>query len=79
MSGPEQRTEAGALLRSGLEILSQNTLPDGVNGQVVVVTDMKDAYVGAAWRTKQGWTVDVGVSAAVRGGRQVKIAGAIRW
>lgn len=78
MSG-EQRTEAGALLRSGLALAEQVPLPDDANGQLVMATDLHDAYVGVAIRTKKGWRIDAGISAAIRDGRTLKAGASLRW
>ncbi len=75
----EQRTEAGALLRTGLALAEQAPLPDGAKGQIVMATDLHDVYVGVAVRTKRGWRVDAGISAAVRDGRSLKVGGTLRW
>lgn len=73
---PEQRTEAGALLRAGLDAIAKQamTVPEGRRGVVAVVVDERGAEVGAAFLTKRGWTVEASVRAAVKDGRKVQAA-----
>lgn len=75
-AAPEQRTEAGALLRSGLDAIAKQamTVPEGRRGVVAVVVDERGAEVGAAFLTARGWTVEASVRAAVKDGRKVQAA-----
>lgn len=75
----DQRTEAGALLRSGLDQVARLPLPPGKRGRAVVVTDLQQIEVGMAWQTARGWRIDATVSAAVRGGRAVRAAVSAEW
>lgn len=77
LSGPlERRTEAGTLLRAGLDAIERQamTVPEGRRGVVAVVLDETGAEVGAAFLTKRGWTVEASVRAAVKDGRKVQAA-----
>ena len=76
---PEQRTEAGALLRSGLDQIARLPLPEGKRGRAVVVTDLQQVEIGVAWQTARGWRIDASVSAAIRGGRAVRAAVSAEW
>lgn len=75
-SSPDRRTEAGALLRSGLDAIAKQamTVPNGRRGVVAVVVDQHGAEVGAAFLTARGWTVEASVRAAMREGRTVQAA-----
>lgn len=72
----ERRTEAGTLLRAGLDAIERQamTVPEGRRGVVAVVLDETGAEVGAAFLTKRGWTVEAAVRAAVKDGRKVQAA-----
>lgn len=75
----DQRTEAGALLRSGLEQVARLPLPAGKRGRAVVVTDLEQVEVGMAWQTARGWRIDASVSTAIKGGRAVRAAVSVEW
>ena len=68
----DRRTEAGALLRSGLDAIRRQSLPipSGRTGVVAVVADASGVEVGAAVMTARGWTIEASVRAAVHEGRK---------
>lgn len=75
----DQRTEAGALLRSGLAEVERIAIPAGRKGRAVVVTDLQDVRIGMAWQLPNGWQVDANVTAAIKGGRRVKASASVEW
>lgn len=76
----EQRTAAGALLRSGLDQIAQlPPLAPGKKGRAAIVTDGTGLGVGVAWVTPQGWRVDAHVSTAIKHGRALMAAVAVEW
>lgn len=70
MTGLDQRTPGGALLRSALDKVS---IPPGRKGQAVLVATKDGAELGAAWLTPRGWTIEGNVRAAVREGRATDV------
>lgn len=68
MAVAQQRTEAGAILRSGLNQVAL-AIPPGARGIAVLVIDSTGAEVGAAWKTDRGWTIEQALRVAVREGR----------
>lgn len=73
------RTDAGALLRSGLDQIAALPLPEGSKGQLVVVTDLQEYYIGTAIRLPKGWQIDAGISGAIRDGKTLKATASVRW
>ncbi|WP_291988333.1 hypothetical protein [Luteitalea sp.] len=67
----ERRTEAGALLRTGLEEMERQikAVPTGRKGTVVVVWTNDQVALGTAWHTARGWDISASLSAAVTDGK----------
>lgn len=67
---PNQRTEAGALLRSGLDLITEMEIPPGKHLIGAVVVDKDQRTLGVAVRTKAGWELKGEISQAVQDGRK---------
>jgi hypothetical protein len=66
----DQRTEAGALLRSGLDLVTQMEIPPGKTLVGVVVADKDSRVLGFAVRTGKGWEFHGQVSQEVAAGKK---------
>lgn len=75
---PNQRTEAGALLRSGLDLVTQMEIPPGKTLLGAVVVDHDQRVLGFAVRTKAGWEFKGQISQEVQAGKKgIRVAAAV--
>jgi len=73
-----QRTEAGALLRTGLDLVQEMAVPSGKRLIGVVVVDKTQRVIGFAAKLPKGWELHGTISQDVAAGKAgIRVAGAV--
>lgn len=75
---PSTRTEAGALLRTGLDLVQEMTVPPGKRLIGAVVVDKDTRVIGFAAKLPKGWEFHGTISQDVKDGKKgIRVAGAV--
>lgn len=75
---PTPRTEAGALLRTGLDLATAMAVPEGKRLIGAVVVDRDQRVVGFAAKLPKGWELHGQISQDVAAGKKgIRVAGVV--
>lgn len=76
--GPRGRTEAGALLRTGLDLAAAMTVPEGKRLIGALVVDADTRVIGFAAKLPKGWELHGAISQDVAAGKKgIRVAGVV--